>query len=281
MAVHATTVQGEGEVVDSVRVDEAWALVEEFAKLVRESGTDEEREAVQRITPRLDELEHPVHAARAGAADQPAARGGADRRTGEYYPAKTPSMARSTGPERRDGADRLRADRLRAGRQRHLRRRDKGRGTSRASSSSPRASRCRARSPTSRSAAPRGVVFIAPGERIHEGICTSIWGSPDLTSWGRQPTIPVVSVSNPDGAPADRAARRGRRAGATLVAQHEQRWRPDPGPRRRDRGHDRARAIRARSTGTSTRGTSASATTRPATRRCSSWRACSASAATR
>ena len=24
----------------------------------------------------------------------------------------------------------------------------------------------------------RGVIFIEPGERIHEGICTSIWGSP-------------------------------------------------------------------------------------------------------
>ena len=52
MAVAA--VDQEREVVDSVRIDDAWALVEEYASLVRESGTDEEREAVGRITTRLD-----------------------------------------------------------------------------------------------------------------------------------------------------------------------------------------------------------------------------------
>ena len=41
--------------------------------------------------------------------------------------------------------------------------------------------------------------FISPGERIHEGICTSIWGSPDLDSIGRKPYIPVVSISRSDG----------------------------------------------------------------------------------
>ena len=43
------------------------------------------------------------------------------------------------------------------------------------------------------------VVYISPGERIHEGICTSIWGAPDLDSIQRKPSIPVVSVSRSDG----------------------------------------------------------------------------------
>ena len=43
------------------------------------------------------------------------------------------------------------------------------------------------------------VVFISPGERIHEGICTNIWGSPDLDSISRKPDIPVVSVKKSDG----------------------------------------------------------------------------------
>ncbi len=50
--------------------------------------------------------------------------------------------------------------------------------------------------------APRGAVaavFVAPGERIHEGICTTIWGSPDLDSMNRQPTIPVLAVNHADG----------------------------------------------------------------------------------
>jgi len=42
-------------------------------------------------------------------------------------------------------------------------------------------------------------VFISPGERIHEGICTTIWGSPDLDTDERQPAIPVAEVNRADG----------------------------------------------------------------------------------
>ncbi len=46
----------------------------------------------------------------------------------------------------------------------------------------------------------RAAVFISPGERIHEGICTTIWGSPDLDSIGRKPRIPVLAVNKTEGA---------------------------------------------------------------------------------
>ena len=42
-------------------------------------------------------------------------------------------------------------------------------------------------------------VFINPGAYIHESICTTIWGTPDLDSIGRQPTIPVVSIDREAG----------------------------------------------------------------------------------
>jgi hypothetical protein len=42
-------------------------------------------------------------------------------------------------------------------------------------------------------------VFVGPGERIHEGVCTTIWGSPDLDSIDRQPNIPIIAVNNPEG----------------------------------------------------------------------------------
>jgi hypothetical protein len=75
----------------------------------------------------------------------------------------------------------------------------------------------------------RGVVFIAPGERIHEGICTSIWGSPDLTSYGRQPRIPVVSVSNPDGERLiEQLEEAGPGASATIATDHEEGFRRIP-----------------------------------------------------
>src|SRR3989441_2433588 len=45
----------------------------------------------------------------------------------------------------------------------------------------------------------RAAVFISPGERIHEGICTTIWGSPDLDSIGRKPKISVLAVNTSEG----------------------------------------------------------------------------------
>lgn len=42
-------------------------------------------------------------------------------------------------------------------------------------------------------------VFISPGERIHEAICTPIWGGPDLDNENKRPKIAVASVNNSDG----------------------------------------------------------------------------------
>jgi N-acetylated-alpha-linked acidic dipeptidase len=44
-----------------------------------------------------------------------------------------------------------------------------------------------------------GVIAVNPGVDIHWGICTSIWGTPDLDDLPRKPKIPVVAVNNPDG----------------------------------------------------------------------------------
>lgn len=42
-------------------------------------------------------------------------------------------------------------------------------------------------------------IFMQPGERIHECICTSIWGTPGLDDFNKVMRIPVVSINNPDG----------------------------------------------------------------------------------
>lgn len=44
-----------------------------------------------------------------------------------------------------------------------------------------------------------GQVFINPGENIHWGICTSIWGTPTTANLAAKPGTPVVAVNNPDG----------------------------------------------------------------------------------
>jgi hypothetical protein len=42
-------------------------------------------------------------------------------------------------------------------------------------------------------------VYVHPGPRIHEGICTTIWGAPTPESIDRKPRTPVVCISRPDG----------------------------------------------------------------------------------
>lgn len=42
-------------------------------------------------------------------------------------------------------------------------------------------------------------IYIHPGQNIHEGICTSIWGAPTLESIGRKPKTPVICINHPDG----------------------------------------------------------------------------------
>ncbi len=44
-----------------------------------------------------------------------------------------------------------------------------------------------------------GLIVINPGENIHWGTCTTIWGTPGLSDLSRKPGIPVVAVNNPDG----------------------------------------------------------------------------------
>jgi N-acetylated-alpha-linked acidic dipeptidase len=42
-------------------------------------------------------------------------------------------------------------------------------------------------------------IYINNGVDIHWGICTTIWGAPDLDNMHRQPTTPVISINRPDG----------------------------------------------------------------------------------
>jgi N-acetylated-alpha-linked acidic dipeptidase len=52
-------------------------------------------------------------------------------------------------------------------------------------------------------------IYIHPGDRIHEGICTSIWGAPTGESIGRKPSTPVACINRPDGEALVAALQRG------------------------------------------------------------------------
>ena len=67
-----------------------------------------------------------------------------------------------------------------------------------------------------------GIIAVNPGADIHWGICTSIWGTPDLDDLPRKPTIPVAAVNNPDGR--ELIALAGTGAHVTLATRLEEGW---------------------------------------------------------
>ncbi|MGQ0647849.1 MAG: M28 family peptidase [Gemmatimonadaceae bacterium] len=44
-----------------------------------------------------------------------------------------------------------------------------------------------------------GMIAVNPGKNAHWGICTTVWGTPDLRDLPRKPKMAVVAVNNPDG----------------------------------------------------------------------------------
>ena len=73
-----------------------------------------------------------------------------------------------------------------------------------------------------------GLIAVNPGADAHWGICTSIWGTPDLDDLPRKPTIPACAVSNPDGLALIELAKKGGRA--TIVTKMEEGWYPQKLP---------------------------------------------------
>jgi N-acetylated-alpha-linked acidic dipeptidase len=65
-------------------------------------------------------------------------------------------------------------------------------------------------------------IAVNPGADIHWGICTSIWGTPDLEDLPRKPGIPVVAVNNADGRELIALAKTGSRA--SVVTTMEEGW---------------------------------------------------------
>jgi hypothetical protein len=219
------SVPHEEAVLASVRVEDAWTLVEELSTLARESGTEEERSAVARITDRLDTwgVDYVVHEPELFISLPRHAEVVVD---GTTFRAKTPSMAAST-PSGGVTAPLVYEHARQAADVNELFASTPGQGDVAGAIVLTEGLPMPGRITDLERRGAVGVVAISPGQWIHEGICTPIWGSPDLATWGRRPSIPVGSVSRPDGERiVDRVS-----AGeveATLVAAHETGWRTIP-----------------------------------------------------
>jgi hypothetical protein len=199
-----TDVALEERVLADIAIDEPWALLERFSTLTRLSGSDEEAQSVDYITGRLDAfgvayaVHHPVCLI-----SWP---GRATLRTtgpgGTSYAVKTPSLSPHTGGQEVTGqlayvpggrpADmaQLFAERRAPAVTVDLRGKvliTEGMGMS-------------ARGVDLQQSGVIAAIFVNPGSRIHEGITTNSWGSPDLDSLGRTPPVPILTINREDGA---------------------------------------------------------------------------------
>src|SRR5919109_225181 len=216
----------ERTILDDVSLDVPWAVVERFASLVRLSGSPEEREAVDLLRRHLSawDVPHRLHEPEAFISIPLAAHVRVGERT---YRAKMPAMSVSTdgqeisaelvympshggettGDVFSTGVDLAETD-------------VRGKIVLTEGMASP------GKVNDVMAAGALAGVFINPGEAIHEGICTTIWGTPDLGSMLRQPAIPVVAVNHPDGQELIALARHGSQA--SLSTRLDTGWRRIP-----------------------------------------------------
>ena len=188
----------ENNLLESLDAREPWSLIERFTTLVRESSSEDERSAFNYIADRLSALgvPHTMHMPELFLSVPVSASLVAG---GKTYRSKTPGFSIST-PAGGTSGEAVRIEGFAAGRSVDF----------------------FDFSPTTdvdvegkivvvdgfggpppvwyfQNKGAKGAIFINPGVDIHWGICTTIWGAPDLDNYHRQPTIPVLSINRPDG----------------------------------------------------------------------------------
>jgi hypothetical protein len=216
----------EGRMLDAISLKVPWRVVEDFSKLTRLSGSPEERRAFEILMRQLDTwgVPHRLHEPTCFISIPGPA---GVRCNGTAYRAKTPAMSVSTGGQDITGelvyvpgasgesAGDVFSTGVEFGGARVA-----GKIVLTEGMASP------GKVKDLMAAGALAGIFVNPGERIHEGICTTIWGTPDLDSAPRQPSIPVVAVNHVDGQALIRAAQH--EARASVATQLETGWRTIP-----------------------------------------------------
>lgn len=201
--------------LESISLDVPWDIVERFSKIVRLSGTEEERQAIDLLRSRLSQwgVPHTLHEPEAFISIPLSASLRLEGANGETFRAKTPAMSISTD----DGevsAELIYVPSVSSG---------NAPGevfatgvsfggqdvTGKIVMTEGFASPGKVNDVMAAGAA--GGIFINPGQAIHEGICTTIWGTPDLDNQADQPSISVIAINNPDGQRLIEAAKSGAR----------------------------------------------------------------------
>ncbi|MDQ4078127.1 MAG: M28 family peptidase [Chloroflexota bacterium] len=216
----------EEELLRELSSDEPWALIERFSTLVRESSSEDEREAARYIAARLADLgaPHQVYEPELFLSVPISASLQVD---GKPIRAKTPSFSASTASEGVTGEVVYIPSQGPEGVSRLFHFDSEG------------AVDVRGKIVLSEGYGFPGAVrffeqqgaiaqiYVNPGENIHWGICTTIWGAPDLDSAARQPRTPVVAINRPDGEALIEQVERGS-VTATVHTELKEGWFPCP-----------------------------------------------------
>lgn len=220
----------EAKLLASLSLDAPWALVERFTTLVRESGTDAEREAARYVAERLEAFGVPHRTLEAELFLSLPRRASVRLHdgSGAVFEAATPAFSTSTGPAGQRGS----ALHIATGYAKTtMSVFDAGDAAGDADLSGRVvvtegfANPGKVRQFQLLGAA--GVVCINPGAYVHQGICTPIWGAPDLDNHEMQPRIPVTAISRPDGDVLLAALARGP-VDVTLETELDEGWRSCP-----------------------------------------------------
>lgn len=222
----------EAAFLETINTDAPWALVQEFAGYVRESGTEGEQEAVEAITRRLTEWDvpHTVHHPRCfislprGATVAVHLHDGTERALKGTTPAfsvPTGDAGVTAGAATVQTAHAASVTSLFAG------------GVAVGAEFAGKIAvldglPMPARVASLTEAGVAAAVFVSPGANVHEGICTPIWGTPDLDTISALPRLVVAEVNKPDGVwLAEQIAADAVRA-VTVTTHLDTRWRAIP-----------------------------------------------------
>ncbi len=212
----------EESLLNELSSDEPWSLIERYTTLVRESASEDERVAFQYIADRLEALgvDHTVYTPELflSVPVKSSLEFG-----GQTYRAKSPAFSITTPAEGITG-ETVRIEKFAAGRSVDFF--DFTPATDIDVTGKIVVVDGFGGPPPVwhfENAGALGCIFVNPGVDIHWGICTTIWGAPDLDNYERQPTLPVVSINRPDGEALMKAMEEGT-VEVTLHAEMKEGW---------------------------------------------------------
>lgn len=192
----------ESAILNNISIDEPWSLVEKFSTLVRLSGSEEEAEAAGYITGKLTEwgIDHNVfHPTCLISIPGKATLRTLDPHAREFTVKTTSFSPHTSGEEIEADLVYVPGNQAAGINELFSEQRTASDVDLRGKVVMTEGLGIAARGFDLAASGAVGAIFINPGERIHEGITTTSWGSPDLDSLGRVAPVPILTINRPDG----------------------------------------------------------------------------------